>query len=94
MNKPDNHVIMTYNLPLRHCFSKDCPPVPLKTNQHNLSTVTNLPKNINAEAFAGKCSVKKRFYSQERICVGVSFLIKWQVCFPLNFAKFVRTSFF
>ena len=53
MNKPDNHVIVTYNLPLRHYCSKDCPPVPLKTNQHNLSAVTNLPKNINVKQSPG-----------------------------------------
>ena len=92
MNEPDKHVIVTYNLSLHHYFSKGCPPVPLKTNQHDLSAITNLPKNINAVAVSGKCSVKKMFYLKEKVCVGVSFLIKSQVCFAVNFAKFLILS--
>ena len=87
-------MIVTYNLPLYHYFSKDCPLVPLKTNQIKLSAITNLPKIINAEAVSGKCSVKKMFYSQEKICVRASFLIKSQLCFPVSFPKVLRTSFF
>ena len=55
-----------------------------------------------------RCSVKKEFLkilqnSQEKICVRVSFLSLratnlfkkrlWRRCFPLNFSKFLRTSF-
>ena len=47
------------------------------------------------------CFVKKMFLeisqnSQENTCVRVSFLLKkrpWHRCFPLNFAKFLRTPF-
>ena len=57
-------------------------------------------------AVAQRCSVKKMFLeikqnSQENTCVRVSFLIKlqtsalkfWHRCFPMNFAKFLRTPF-
>ena len=48
------------------------------------------------------CSVKKVFkilqISQENICAGVSFrpvtLLKRDWCFPVKFAKFLRTSIF
>ena len=55
-----------------------------------------------------RCSVKKEFLklsqnSQEKICVGVSFLSLraanlfkkrlWRRCFPVNFSKFLGTSF-
>ena len=60
------------------------------------------------EAFAQRCSVKKLFLeisqnSQENTCARASFLIKLQApatllkkrlwCFPVNFAKFLRTHF-
>ena len=60
------------------------------------------------EAVAQRCSVKKVFLeisqnSQENTCASVSFLIKlpgtllkkrpWYRCFPVNFAKFLRTPF-
>ena len=52
------------------------------------------------ETFARMCSVKKVFLeisqnSQENTCARVSFLIKrlWHRCFPMNFAKFLRTPF-
>ena len=57
----------------------------------------------NIEAVAKTCSVKKVFLeisqnSQENTCARVSFLIKlqaeaWHRCFPVNFAKFLRTLF-
>ena len=58
------------------------------------------------EAVTRRCSVKMVFLeilqnSQENTCAGVSFLIKlrarglrkrlWHRCFPVNFAKFLRT---
>ena len=52
------------------------------------------------EAVAYRCSVKKIFLeisqnSQENTCARISFLIKrlWDGFFPVNFAKFLRTSF-
>ena len=56
------------------------------------------------EVVARSCSVKKLFLeisqnSQERTCARVSFFNKvaelrlWHRCFPMNFAKFLRTSF-
>ena len=52
------------------------------------------------ETVARMCSVKKVFLeisqnSQENTCARVSFLIKrlWHRCFPMNFAKFLRTPF-
>ena len=46
------------------------------------------------EAVSRTCYVKKVLL-QENTCVGVSFLIKrlQYRCFPLNFAKFLRTTF-
>ena len=54
------------------------------------------------EGVAQTCSVKKLFLeisqnSQENICTRVSFSIKKRLChrcFPVNFEKFLRTSFF
>ena len=53
-----------------------------------------------SEAVVRRCSVKKAFLeilqnSQGNICARVSFLKKrlWHRCFPVNFAKFLRTSF-
>ena len=60
-----------------------------------------------AEAVAGRYSVEKVFLeiwqnSQENTCGRASFSIKlqallkkrlWRRCFPVNFAKFLRTSF-
>ena len=60
-----------------------------------------------AEAFAGRCSVKKVFLeiwqnSQENTCDTVSFSVKlqallkkrlWRRCFSVNLAKFLRTAF-
>ena len=47
-----------------------------------------------------RCSVNKLFLeisqtSQENTCARFSFLKKrlWHRCFPVNFAKFLRTSF-
>ena len=60
-------------------------------------------------AVARRCSIKKVFLeisqnSQENTCVRVSFLIKfsitllkeglWHRYFPVNFGKFLRTSFY
>ena len=50
------------------------------------------------EAVAQTCSVKKVFLeisqnSQENTSARVSILIKWHRCFPVNFAKFLRTPF-
>ena len=52
------------------------------------------------ETVARMCSVKKVFLeisqnSQENTYARVSFLIKrlWHRCFPMNFAKFLRTPF-
>ena len=64
----------------------------------------NVRIEIYTEAVV-RCSVKKVFLqitqnSQENTCTRVSFLIKlqkkrlWRWCFPVNFAKFLRTSFF
>ena len=56
-----------------------------------------------SEAVVRRCSVREVFLeisqnSQENTCVRVSFLIKlqslWHRCFPVNFAKFLRTPFF
>ena len=53
------------------------------------------------EAVIQRSSVNKVFLeisqnSQESACTRVSLLIKrlWQRCFPVNFVKFIRTSFF
>ena len=56
---------------------------------------------ISIEAVVRSCSVKQAFLkilhnSQENTCARVSFLIKlrrWHRCFPVNFAKFLRTPF-
>ena len=48
-----------------------------------------------------RCSIKKVFFkisqnSQENICAKVSFILKkrlWHRCFPVNFAKVLRTPF-
>ena len=52
------------------------------------------------EVVVPRCSVKKAFLeisqnSQENACARVSFLKKrlWHRCFPVNFAKFLRTTF-
>ena len=53
------------------------------------------------EAVVQRCSVKKMFLEvsqnlQENTCARVSTLLKkktWHRCFPVNFAKFLRTSF-
>ena len=58
-------------------------------------------KNLYSETVAQRCSVKKVFSellqnSQENTCARASFLIKkrlWYRCFPVNFAKFIRTPF-
>ena len=58
----------------------------------------------NAESVVQRCSVNKVFLkvsqNSQNTCVRVSFLIKLQVrlqfqhrCFPVNFAKFLRTPF-
>ena len=56
----------------------------------------------NIEALGQRCSVKKVFLEisqnwQENSCARFSFLIKfrpvWHRCFPMNFAKFLRTLF-
>ena len=57
------------------------------------------------EAVVRRCSVKKLFLeisqnSQENACARVSFLISllkrrlWHLCFPVNFSRFLRTTFF
>ena len=53
-----------------------------------------------SEAVVTSCSAEKAFLeisqnSQENACARVSFLKKilWHRCFPVNFAKFLRTSF-
>ena len=52
------------------------------------------------EAVVRRCSIKNVFVeisqnSQENTCARLSFLIKknrlWHRCFPVNFAKFLRT---
>ena len=61
----------------------------------------------NAEVVGRRCSVEKVFKeifknSMENTCARVSFLIKnfiikkrlWHRCFPVNFAKFLRTPSF
>ena len=62
---------------------------------------------LTSEAFTRKCSLKTVFLeisqnSQENTCAGASFSIKfnkflkkrlWRRCFPVNFVKFLRTSF-
>ena len=52
------------------------------------------------KAVVRRCSVNKLFLeisqtSQENTCARFSFLKKrlWHRCFPVNFAKFLRTSF-
>ena len=59
-------------------------------------------KSVQSEAVVQRCSVKKMFLeilqnSLEKICTRVSLLIKLQTldlrCFPVNFAKFLRTPF-
>ena len=58
----------------------------------------------DSEAVARRCSVKKVFLeisqnSQENTCARASFLETllnkklWHRCFPVNFAKFLRTPF-
>ena len=50
---------------------------------------------------SGRCSVKNIFLeisqsSQENTCARVSFILKetlWHKCFPVDFAKFLRTPF-
>ena len=61
-------------------------------------------ENESTEAVAQRCSVKKDFLkvlqnSQENTCTRLkpSTLLKkrlWHRCFPVNFAKFLRTPFF
>ena len=53
-----------------------------------------------SEAVVRRCSVEKAFLeisqnSHENACVRVPFLKKrpWHMCFSVNFAKFLRTSF-
>ena len=55
---------------------------------------------INSEAVARRCSIKKMFLqilqtSRENTCARIYFLIKrlWRRCFPVIFAKFLRTPF-
>ena len=55
----------------------------------------------HSEAVMRRCSVKKVFLeisqnSQENTCARVSFILKerlWHKCFPVNFAKFLRSPF-
>ena len=56
-----------------------------------------------SEAVTRRCSVKKVFLeisqnSQENTCARASFLISkkrlWHSCFPVNFVKFLSTTFF
>ena len=59
-------------------------------------------KILESEAVTQRCSVKKVFLeisqnSQENTRARVSLLIKLQTsctCFPMNFAKFLKTPFF
>ena len=59
-------------------------------------------KQKEIEAVVQRCSVTKLFLeisqnSQENTCARVPFLLKkrlWHRCFPVNFVKFLRTSFF
>ena len=67
-----------------------------------------LAKVVYEEAVVQRCSLKKVYkilqISQANACLRVSFLIKlprillkkrlWHRCFPVNFAKFLRTAFF
>ena len=55
----------------------------------------------SSKAAAQRCSVKQMFLrfsqnSQKNTCARASLLKRrlWQRCFPANFAKFLRTSFF
>ena len=66
-----------------------------------LSEALQLPHKTVSETVVQRCSVKKVFLeisqnSQGSTCARVSFLIKrlWHSCFPVNFAKFLRTPFF
>ena len=59
---------------------------------------------LAVEAIVRRCSVKEVFLeisqnSQENTCARASFFNKvaggaWHRCFPVNFAKFLRTAFF
>ena len=70
--------------------------------------IMKIMNSTSSEAVAQRCSVKKVFLeisqnSQENTCTKVSFLMKlpatllketlWRRCFPVNFAKFLRTPF-
>ena len=57
----------------------------------------NFDKALNLEAFSQRCSVKKIILqisqnSQENTCLALGRL--WHRCFPVNFAKFLRTPFY
>ena len=82
-------------------YKKTC----TKRGSNNYSYFQNLFTRIlnkHAEVVVQRCSVKKVFLeilsnSQENTWARVSFLIScrlWHRCFPVNFAKFLRTPFF
>ena len=56
-------------------------------------------RSSRPEVFCKKAFLEISLISQENICAWVSFLIKlqvlglWHRCFPVNFAKFLRTRF-
>ena len=77
--------------------------VPTFSKSKNILTEKeHFTHTTNAEAVVRRCSVEKVFLeisqnSQENTCARVSFLIQksfWRNCFPVNFAKFLRTPFF
>ena len=68
----------------------------------SFSIKRTLPEMLLIEAVVQRCSVKKVFLeisqnSQEKTFATVSFLLKkrlWHGSFPVNFEKFLRTSFY
>ena len=104
---PVNCTTAGYDVPYlkEQVRSSDLYLIPLNSNiDVTHITVNDISVGVEAEAVVQRCSVKKVFLeisqnSQENTCARVSFLITllkkrlWHRCFPVNFAKFLRTPF-
>ena len=66
-----------------------------KSDYQELSFIVFITEAVSRTCYVKKVLLKISQHLQENTCVGVSFLIKrlQYRCFPLNFAKFLKTTF-
>ena len=75
--------------------------LPIYNHAFDLELFDGYVAMVVSEAATGGVLLKKMFLkisqnSKENTCASVSFLIKkglWHRCFPVNFAKYLRTPF-